>query len=189
MSRSILLIAATLTWSLCACANDPSSGPKQDAGTVWGAITGALIGSNFGGGTSGHVAGALAGAGARVAVVYYALESNRIGVWLARSPDAGASWRAPERLHARTMALSWIAQAGGRFLGDYLSTSFVNGRPVPVFALSSPPSGGALRSSGSASRIAGTTGASTAPLPRASSWSRARPAPARYCEIASAHGP
>src|ERR1700680_1286588 len=63
MSRRIPGCAAALmSLALAGCANDPYSGPKQDAGTAIGAITGALIGSSFGGGTSGHVAGAVAGA-------------------------------------------------------------------------------------------------------------------------------
>jgi hypothetical protein len=33
----------------------------------------------------------------------------------------------------------------GRMLGDYIATSFVRGRPVPVFSLASPPAGGQLR--------------------------------------------
>jgi len=42
MSRSILLVpVALMSFALAGCANDPYSGPKQDAGTVFGALTGA----------------------------------------------------------------------------------------------------------------------------------------------------
>ena len=30
-------------------------------------------------------------------------------------------------------------------LGDYISLSFVNGKPMPVFVLASPPAGKSLR--------------------------------------------
>jgi hypothetical protein len=36
------------------------------------------------------------------------------------------------------MKLDWIALTGtGRFLGDYISTSYAGGHPVPVFAIAS----------------------------------------------------
>jgi predicted outer membrane repeat protein len=43
------------------------------------------------------------------------------------------------------MELDWLPVAGGRFLGDYISTSFVAGRAVPVYSLAVPPWGGRLR--------------------------------------------
>jgi hypothetical protein len=55
------------------------------------------------------------------------------------------------------MRLDWIADGEiGAFLGDYLSTSWVGGRPIPVFALAAPPVLGELRQAIYASpRIAG----------------------------------
>ena len=93
------------------------------------------------------------GAGKRVAVVYYSLAVTcptgtacpQIDAWLATSVNGGAGWGAPRRLDAQPMQLTWLPRAGGRFLGDYLSTSFVGGRPVPVFALAVAPWGGKLR--------------------------------------------
>jgi hypothetical protein len=44
------------------------------------------------------------------------------------------------------MRLEWLADTGiGRFLGDYVSTSFVGGRPVPVFSLAGRPLRGEFR--------------------------------------------
>ena len=43
------------------------------------------------------------------------------------------------------MRLDWLPRAGGRFLGDYISTSFVGGRAVPVYSLAVEPIGGQLR--------------------------------------------
>ena len=97
-----------------------------------------------------------AGAKTRIAVLYHTLKTpvgcdpvftcpSGVDVGLIVSRDAGKTWLRPQRLNAQTMPLQWIADGGnGRFLGDYVSTSWVRGRPVPVFALTSAPSGGLL---------------------------------------------
>jgi Ca2+-binding RTX toxin-like protein len=93
------------------------------------------------------------GAGQRAAVVYYGLSRTcaqevpcpRIDVWLVTSANGGARWGPPRRLDAQPMQIAWLPLANGRFLGDYLSTSYVAGRPVPVFALAVAPWGGKLR--------------------------------------------
>ena len=43
------------------------------------------------------------------------------------------------------MQLDWMPVAGGHFLGDYVSTSYVGSRPVAVFTLAVAPWGGKLR--------------------------------------------
>jgi hypothetical protein len=69
-----------------------------------------------------------------------------IHVELITSADAGATWSPPERLSAEPMPLEWLAETGlGRMTGDYISTSFVGGRPVPVFSLGTEPVAGAFR--------------------------------------------
>jgi RTX calcium-binding nonapeptide repeat (4 copies) len=66
-----------------------------------------------------------------------------IHVELIRSADAGATWSRPDRLSAEPMPLEWLAETGlGRMTGDYISTSFVAGRPIPVFSLGTQPVGG-----------------------------------------------
>jgi hypothetical protein len=92
--------------------------------------------------------------GPRLAVVYHTQPSGcldvrscpGIDVWLTSSRDAGATWGKPQRLNAESIAVTWLARtAGGFFLGDYVSTSFVSGQPVPVFALAAAPDRGRLR--------------------------------------------
>jgi len=89
----------------------------------------------------------------RVAVVYYSLATTcakdvscpRVDAWLATSANGGGRWAAPRRLDAQPMQLDWLPLANGRFLGDYLSTSYAAGRPISVFALAVAPWGGKLR--------------------------------------------
>ncbi len=85
-----------------------------------------------------------AGGTARVAVVYHTLPHGcsytpscpGVDVWLVSSANGGRTWGRAQRLNAESMPLEWIADSGiGRMLGDYVSTSFVNGRAIPVFAL------------------------------------------------------
>lgn len=81
-------------------------------------------------------------------IVYYDLRQCgcRIDAGFIGSKDGGASWSKPQRLDARAIRPSWIARTSlGRMLGDYVSTSFVGGRPLPVLALARPRAGGKLR--------------------------------------------
>jgi len=49
-------------------------------------------------------------------------------------------------LNAESMPLSWIAfTPRGRMVADYISTSWVAGRPVSVFSLAASRSGGRFR--------------------------------------------
>ncbi len=96
---------------------------------------------------------ATSGPDQRLAVTYYSLPdacANRpacpgVDVWLTTSGDGGTSWAQPQRLDAQSMRLDWLPVAEGRFLGDYISTSFVDGQAVPVYSLAVAPVGGVLR--------------------------------------------
>jgi hypothetical protein len=61
------------------------------------------------------------------------LETCRLFQGFVSSADRGQHWSEPVRL-AGPMRLEWLPDAGGRFVGDYVSTSFVGGRAIPVFA-------------------------------------------------------
>jgi hypothetical protein len=99
------------------------------------------------------------GARALLAVAYYSMRCSSLttctlDAFLSRSPDGGRTWRLPERLNPKTMKLEWLADTNlGRMVGDYISTSFVGLRPVPVLALANAPSGGRFNEAIFASRL------------------------------------
>jgi hypothetical protein len=64
----------------------------------------------------------------------------RLDVGIISSSNAGTTWSAPSRLNSSSMTLSWLADTSqGRMVGDYISTSFSNGKAVAVFALATAP--------------------------------------------------
>ena len=141
MSRRTLLVSAALmSLTLADCANDPYSGPKQDAGTAIGAITGALIGSNFGGGTSGHVAGAVTGAavgGVLGNAIGASLDAgDRQRAYAAQmqaieygEPGAPVGWRSPESDRHGTIVPGPPYQSNGLTCREFTHAIYVDGRP------------------------------------------------------------
>ena len=93
---------------------------------------------------------ASSGATTRLGVVYYSVPSDpgcfgftcaTADVYFVGSLNAGKTWTRPVRLNPRSMRLDWMADGEiGSFVGDYVSTSWVGGRPVPVVVLAGPPS-------------------------------------------------
>jgi hypothetical protein len=87
------------------------------------------------------------GARTRLAVAYHLKPQDcgfepcpGIDVALVTSSDAGAHWSRPQRLSAESSRPEWLAETGlGRMTGDYISTSWAGGRPVPVFSLGTEP--------------------------------------------------
>lgn len=61
------------------------------------------------------------------------LQTCRLFQGFVNSVDGGRHWSEPTRL-AGPMRLEWLPDAGGRFVGDYVSTSFVGRRAITVFA-------------------------------------------------------
>jgi hypothetical protein len=90
-----------------------------------------------------------AGDHARLALTYYTypradctVTTCVLNVGFISSQDGGASWSEPTQL-AGPMRLDWLPDtAQGRMVGDYISTSFIGGRALPLFAVAAPPSGG-----------------------------------------------
>jgi hypothetical protein len=92
--------------------------------------------------------------GSLAVVAYSATQSHgcagcqAVDAHLVQSVDGGATWRAPVRLNAESIPLAWVADTGlGRMLADYVSVSYVAGRPVPVLSLATEPEGDELRQS------------------------------------------
>jgi hypothetical protein len=91
------------------------------------------------------------GASTRLGLTYYyypsaeCLAANcRLNVGFIASLDGGATWSAPIRL-AGAMCLWWLPRTSqGLMVGDYISTSFVNGVAYPVFVVAYPPNLGRL---------------------------------------------
>jgi hypothetical protein len=99
---------------------------------------------------------ATAGTRARVAVLYHSIGPpvycdptsgcSAIDVGLIISRDGGRTWGGAQRLNVVPMSPFWTAETSlGRMLGDYVSVSWLRGRPVPVYSLATAPSGGLLR--------------------------------------------
>lgn len=70
----------------------------------------------------------------------------RLEVAFVSSGDGGASWSTPTQLSAQPLEMPWLARTqGGRFVGDYVSTSVAGDRFVPVFTLATSPLRGRFR--------------------------------------------
>ena len=95
------------------------------------------------------VATGTSGARARLAITAYAVTQAQgcrrcelIDAILVTSANGGRTWQARQRLNAESMQLQWVADTAlGRMLGDYVSTSYVGGRPMPVISLADEPQG------------------------------------------------
>jgi hypothetical protein len=107
------------------------------------------------------------GSSTKLALTYYyypqancTSTSCQLDVGLITSPNGGSSWTTASQL-AGPMTLSWLANTNqGRMVGDYISTSYTNGTPHPIFALANPPTGTTLDE---AIYTATTTGGTSAP--------------------------
>jgi hypothetical protein len=96
---------------------------------------------------------ATSGKKAHLAVAYYSMHLSpgcstyvpgcyqEIDAWVVESINGGRTWTAARKLNGQSMQIDWLADTTiGAMLGDYVSVSFVHGRPVPVIALASAPS-------------------------------------------------
>ena len=93
-------------------------------------------------------------AAGRLALVYHSIPDDcanvpgcaGIDVFHTTSRDGGRTWSRQQRLTAEAVALDSIARTRlGLMLADYVSTSFVRGRPVSVFVLASARINGRFR--------------------------------------------
>ncbi len=92
-----------------------------------------------------------AGAHAHLGVVYnYFPQANcsistcRLYTGFISSHNGGATWGKPQKI-AGPMLVTWLANAGGYFVGDYQAGAFTpDGLEHSVFAVAVPPKGGTL---------------------------------------------
>jgi len=88
------------------------------------------------------------GKNAHLALTYYyyptdvcTFDTCRIYAGYVSSTDSGKTWTAPTQILG-PIKLAWLPSAGGRFLGDYISTSIVGDLAFPVIANAKRGSGG-----------------------------------------------
>ena len=89
------------------------------------------------------------GSGAHIGIVFYyypvsncTASTCQLNVGFGSSTNGGASFSNLVHL-AGPMKLSWLPQSDlGRMVGDYTATTFSGGKPYPVFANATAPSGG-----------------------------------------------
>jgi hypothetical protein len=93
---------------------------------------------------------ATSGSTAHLTLTYYYYPFSNCGavcemaVGFVSSPDGGQSWSAPTQL-GNGMSTAWLPNTfSGLMVADYLSTSYVNGKPFGVFAVAQAPSGSGL---------------------------------------------
>ena len=135
---------AVAVLALGGCANDPyGAGPREGAGTFFGAATGALIGSAVGGGTGQRLGGAIAGA------AIGGLIGNRIGAGLDEEdrryayeaemaaleegpPGAPTGWRNPGSGRYGNIVPGPVYVQRGSRCRAYTHTVFIGGQPQVV---------------------------------------------------------
>ncbi len=91
---------------------------------------------------------ATSGSTAHLTLIYYwypqtncTFSDCALNVGFVSSQDGGNTWSAAQTL-AGPMSLAWLPNTGlGRMVGDYLSASYVNGKPFSVFAVAKANSG------------------------------------------------
>jgi hypothetical protein len=84
---------------------------------------------------------ATSGSSAHLALTYYyypdahcTFDTCRIFAGFVNSTDGGATWTPTLPVLPNPLKLKWLPSAGGRFIGDYISTSISGGRAFPVIA-------------------------------------------------------
>ena len=84
----------------------------------------------------------------QLGVAFYRLRGEAIDAYFVSSNDDGANWSAPRRLSPQSMSRAWMPDTQyGPMLADYISTSYVDGRPIPIVVLAGRPRGGQLQQS------------------------------------------
>jgi len=144
-----------VAWSDCrfrtGCAANDIVMTTSDDGVGWSAVR--RIPIDAASGPVDHFVPGLAvdpstsGAGAHLGLTYYfyptadcSFATCALDIGSVTSPDGGTTWSPPRPMSPTSMSLSWLASTTqGYMVGDYISSSFVAGRAIGVFALAMPP--------------------------------------------------
>ena len=94
---------------------------------------------------------ATSGATAHLTLTYYFYpdasctpDTCKAGVAFVTSHDGGNTWSTPVTL-ADPMPIAWLADSfGGKDVGDYISSGYINGKAFGFFAIANAPSGATL---------------------------------------------
>ena len=128
-------------------------------GTTWSALQ--LIPADaVGSGVDHFVPGlavdpATSGSTAHLALTFYyypnancSTSTCQLEVGFVSSTDGGSTWSTKTTLTSSPMNLAWLANTtSGYMVGDYISTSFSNGKAYPLFVGASAPNGTQLNES------------------------------------------
>jgi len=133
-------------------ANDMVMSTSSD-GTTWSAVQ-RIPADPAGSGVDHFIPGlavdpATSGSTAHLALAFYyypnASCSNstcQLQVGFVSSIDGGNTWSAESVLTPSAMSITWLANTdSGYMVGDYISTSFSNGKAFPVFVTAAAPNG------------------------------------------------
>jgi len=143
---------AYVVWQDCrfraGCPSNDIVLSKSTSETTWGAVTRvtADAGDHFIPGIG--VDRTTSGGTARLAITYYrypvancTAANCQLTAAYTSSTNGGSTWTAPTQL-AGPMNLSSIANTSqGPMVGDYISTSIINGRAWPIIEVANPPTG------------------------------------------------
>ena len=154
---------AYVVWQDCSfesgcSANDMVMSTSTD-GTTWSAVQ--LIPADaLGSGVDHFVPGlavdpATSGSTAHLALAFYyypnancSTSTCQLEVGFVSSIDGGSTWSTKTTLTSSPMNLAWLANTtSGYMVGDYISTSFSNGKAYPLFVTASAPNGAQLNES------------------------------------------
>lgn len=87
------------------------------------------------------------GRSVHIAITYYyypvsncSVSTCQLDVGFISSTNGGRTWSGAQQL-AGPMKVTWLANAGGYMVGDYISTTITGGKAFPIFAVAKAPKG------------------------------------------------
>jgi hypothetical protein len=137
-----------VVWQDCrfesGCATNDMVMSKSTDGKTWSKVVRIPI-DKVGSGVDHFIPGlgvdpSTGGASAHLALTYYyfpsepcTLDTCKLYAGYVSSTDSGNNWTPPTQVLG-PIKLAWLPSAGGRFVGDYISTSIIGDKAFPVIA-------------------------------------------------------